>query len=123
MNAVAEQHSASGTQPLLLSLLRLRSWPDLPQLPPEDVVDLARVCALLSWRATAGVIIARILDLPKERVQDLLSRLNAQGCLQLVAQGSATASATAEPVSVHDSVEPPAPSFITRVWQRLAVRT
>lgn len=121
MNLV-EQIPAS-THQIQFSLLRLKNWPDLPQLPAEDVVDLARVCALLSMRATAGVIIARILDLPKERVQQVLVQLHAQGCLNLQAQPAATAAAQPEAGSAaNDSVVPPENSFIGKIWQRLAAR-
>lgn len=119
---VAEQIPSS-THQIQFSLLRLKNWPDLPQLPAEDVVDLARVCALLSMRATAGVIIARILDLPKERVQQVLVQLHAQGCLNLQAQPAATAAAQPEADSAaNDSVAPPENSFIGKIWQRLAAR-
>ncbi|MEK9951262.1 MAG: hypothetical protein VW687_03740, partial [Curvibacter sp.] len=96
--------------------------PDLPQLPPQDMVDMARICALLSWRATAGVIVARILDLPKERVQNLLQQLHARGCLQLVTQPDGTPAAQAASPVVHDAEAQPGNSFITKIWQRLAAR-
>jgi len=114
----------AGTHPIQFALLRLRSWPDIPQLPVEDMVDLARVCALLSWRATAGVIIARILDLPKERVQEILLLLHAQGCLNVQTQGTAAPAAHAEATAQDngDLAVQPQDSFITKIWQRLAAR-
>lgn len=119
---VVEQAPSSAHQ-IQFSLLRLKNWPDLPQLPTEEVVDMARVCALLSLRATAGVIIARILDLPKERVQQVLLQLHAQGCLNLQDQPAATAAAQPAAASAaNDSVAPPENSFISKIWQRLAAK-
>jgi len=121
MNVV--EQLPSNAQQIQFSLLRLKNWPDLPQLPAEEVVDLARVCALLSLRATAGVIIARILDLPKERVQQVLLQLHAMDCLNLQSQPAATTAAQSEAASAaNDSVAPPENSFITKIWQRLAAK-
>lgn len=123
MTLIEQANTASaGTQPIQFSLLRLRAWPDLPQLPAEEVVDLARVCALLSWRATAGVIVARILDMPKERVQEILLLLHAQGCLSVLAQPGATNAAQPEAAPADDHAAQPGDSFITKIWQRLAAR-
>lgn len=125
MNALAPAPTTPpGSHPIQFALLRLRCWPDIPQLPPEDMVDLARVCALLSWRATAGVIIARILDLPKERVQEILLLLQAQGCLNLQQPAAGTPVPDAVPRDDRtDETPPPAEhSFIAKLWQRLAAR-
>jgi len=121
-HAVPAHTSANEIQ---FSLLRLKIWPDIPQLPPEDMVEMARVCALLSWRATAGVLIARILDLPKERVLEILVLLHAQGCLNLQTQPSPEIHPG--PIAVDDSrpadlTGPPQNSFITKIWQRLAAK-
>ncbi len=121
MNATAP----TSTHEIQFSLLRLTNWPNIPQLPPEDMVDMARICALLSWRATAGVIIARILELPKERVQQILLSLHAQGCLNLQAQPGAQA--TAQAPAANDSrpvelTESPHDSFITKISRRLAAQ-
>lgn len=117
----------AGAQQIQFSLLRLRSWPDLPQLPAEDVVDMARVCALLSWRATAGVIIARLLGMSKDRVQEILLALHAQGCLNVQAQPGTPSEVRIETGAANDSLvaepaEPPPNSFITKIWQRLGSR-
>lgn len=109
-----------------MSLLRLRRWPDIPTLPPADMVDMARICALLSWRATAYVIIARILDMPKERVQEVLLMLHEQGCLNLqsqtAGQPASTAAATAATSPADTAPEPPPNSIISMIWRRLAAR-
>jgi len=125
MNAVDTTQSAqAGGHPIQFALLRLEHWPDIPQLPAADMVDVARVCALLSWRATAGVIIARILDLPRERVQEILLQLQAQGCLNLQVQNAAAGTTPVESAA-HDGADAaaaPASSFIGKIWQRLAAR-
>ncbi len=128
MNATAP----TSAHEIQFSLLRLTNWPNIPQLPPEDMVDMARICALLSWRTTAGVIIARLLDLPKERVQEILLLLHAQGCLNLQLQpqpGSshATQAGAAAAAIAHDNMPAelagqPQGSFITKIWQRLATK-
>lgn len=127
MSTVDFAPAPTGAQQIQFSLLRLKSWPDIPRLPPEDVVDMARICALLSWRATAGVIVARLLDLPKERVQEILLRLHAQGCLNLQAQAGTPADVRTETGAANDSHAPessgpPPNSFITKIWQRLGSR-
>lgn len=115
--------TSTGTHPIQFSLLRLKNWPNLPQSPAEEVVDLARICALLSWRATAGVIIARLLDLPKERVQDILLQLHSQDCLQILDQPLSAPAAQAEPGATPESYAQAGNSLITKIWQRLAART
>lgn len=127
MSTVDFAPAPTGAQQIQFSLLRLRNWPDIPQLPAEEVVDMARVCALLSWRATAGVIIARLLDLPKDRVQEILLRLHAQGCLNLQAQPGTPSEVRSDVGAANDShaaelAEPPPNSFITKIWQRLGAR-
>lgn len=127
MNAPDHAAVQPSAHQIQFSLLRLTNWPDIPQLAPEDMVDTARICALLSWRATAGVIIARILDLPKERVQEILLLLHAQGCLNLQAPPGAPPAAHPPAQAANDSTpaelaEPPQNSFITKIWQRLAAR-
>lgn len=116
----------AGNHPIQFALLRLKHWPDIPQLPVQDMADLARVCALLSWRATAGVIVARILDLPRERVQEILLYLQAQGCLNVQSPGPAAqatqAGTTAPEHGQAEDATAPADSFITKIWQRLAAR-
>lgn len=127
MSTVELAPAPSGAQQIQFSLLRLKHWPDIPQLPPEEMVDMARVCALLSWRATAGVIVARLLDLPKDRAQDILQRLHAQGCLNLQAQPGTATDLRAQGSAANDSqapelAEPPPNSFISKLWQRLGAR-
>lgn len=127
MSTVDFAPAPTGAQQIQFSLLRLRNWPDIPSLPAEDVVDMARVCALLSWRATAGVIVARLLDLPKERVQDILLQLHAQGCLNLQAQPGTPSEVRTGTGAANDSqapefAEPPPNSFITKIWQRLGAK-
>lgn len=113
----------AGVPAIQFSLLRLKAWPDLPQLPAEDMVDMARICALLSWRTTAGVIIARMLDMPKERVQAILQLLHAQGCLSLLTQAGGANEASADTTAtVHEDAAPTGSSFIAKIWQRLATR-
>lgn len=125
MNALAPAPSMpTGSHPIQYALLRLRCWPNIPLLPPEDMVDVARVCALLSWRATAGVIIARILGLPKERVQEILLALHAQGCLNLQQPAAGAPVPDAVPRDDRTDETPSAAehSFIAKLWQRLASR-
>ena len=124
----SERPLEAAAQPIHFSLLRLTCWPDVPSLPGEDVVDVARICALLSWRATAGMLIPRILGVPKERVQEILQVLHAQGCLNVQSQQTAgepgySAEQAKEQERAAAETTPPENSFITKLWQRLAART
>lgn len=127
MSATQQSAAPTSSHPIQFSLLRLKNWPEIPHLPSEEMVDTARICALLAWRATAGVIIARILDLPKERVQAILLRLHDQGCLSLVAQPGSQPTTSSPAQLGSDSMpaelaEPVPNSFIGKIWQRLAAR-
>lgn len=102
------------------SLLRLAKWPDLSQLPEADMADVARVCALLHWRPTAGVLVPRILNLDKERAQELLLLLDGQGCFNISASPPAE-EAPELGVSFLEA-QPVQASLLGKIWDRLAGR-
>lgn len=124
----ASPHSGvEGSHRLLFCLLALRRWPDIARLPAEEMVDVTRVCALLAMRSTAGVSIARILEIRRDRVQSALRVLHEQGCLEVQAQHSSTPGQSPCPAgdvaanSADDNVPSvPGDSFIRKIWQRLA---
>lgn len=119
-----------GVHRLFFCRLGLHHWPDITRLPAADVIDVTRICALLAMRATAGVSLARILDLPKDRVQNALRLLQEQECLDVHAQHAASPAhdptQTGEgPAGAMDADLPGVPhdSFIRKIWQRLASLT
>lgn len=63
------------------AVLRLRSWPDLRNVPPTLLPDIVRICALLAVRPTGAPLIHRLLDLPRERVHEAITTLYLQGHL------------------------------------------
>lgn len=121
--------SLEGVHRFLFCLLALRRWPDIARLSDEEMIDVTRICALLSLRATAGVSLARILDIPKDRVQSALRLLHEQDCLDVHAQHTAPpalrtpGSGDALASSMDDDVPGiPENSFVRKIWQRLASR-
>ena len=63
------------------SVLKLYSWPELSRVPSDLVLDASRVCALLAVRPTGAPLIARLLDLPRERVAHIVELLHLYGHL------------------------------------------
>lgn len=102
-------------RPQLLYLVR---WPDPASVPASPGWgNVARVCALLGRRQSAGFLVAQLLGMEPARCQQVLLLLWRQGCLQAVAPGvmAPPAAGMAEAVPVT-----PAGSFIVRLWRRLA---
>lgn len=107
------------------ALLTLVAWPNLARMPRQDVPELSRICALLSWKPTVGFLVPRTLGLPQQRVQQLLGQLHAAGFLGAGASASAGLPGlepeTAQ-LPVPDPGEATARAFIGRLWQRLTSR-
>jgi hypothetical protein len=109
-----------------LGLLRLAQWPAIPQLKPEEMADMSRLCALLARRDTAAAIVPRLLGLSRERAQSLLLALHADGCLTVLGQTAHDTTASAadgssgrEAADLQEQDLPPQASFITKLWKRL----
>jgi hypothetical protein len=68
-------------------ILRLRAWPEMRYLAPQDVADHSRICALLAVRPSVAYLVHRRLGLPAERVMTALRDLHDRGFLEVVADG------------------------------------
>ena len=106
------------------SVLKLYSWPELSRVPSDLVLDAARVCALLAVRPTGTPLIARLLDLPRERVAHIVELLHLYGHLD----GSAM---NVRPVEkeeqatldlIADPTPTKSPTLLGRLWQKLSGR-
>ena len=106
------------------SVLKLYSWPELSRVPSDLVLDAARVCALLAVRPTGAPLIARLLDLPRERVAHIVELLHLYGHLD----GSAM---NVRPVEkeeqatldlIADPTPTKSPTLLGRLWQKLSGR-
>ena len=106
------------------SVLKLYSWPELSRVPSDLVLDVARVCALLAVRPTGAPLIARLLDLPRERVAHIVELLHLHGHLDGSAmdvrpvekEEQATLDLIADPTPTKS------PTLLGRLWQKLSGR-
>ena len=105
-------------------VLKLYSWPELSRVPSDLVLDAARVCALLAVRPTSAPLIARLLDLPRERVAHIVELLHLHGHLD----GSAMDVRPAEKEEqetldlIADPTPTKSPTLLGRLWQKLSGR-
>ncbi|GAA6142562.1 hypothetical protein [Hydrogenophaga sp. 5NK40-0174] len=119
------------------SVVRLYSWPELPEIQAELVPDVARVCALLAIRPTGATLIPRLLNIPRERVNHIIELLYLHGHLadgaprtrEEMEKASAAlaeiANTNPQPLmelpdgfDAHETAQP-ARSLIGRLWGRL----
>ena len=106
------------------SVLKLYSWPELSRVPSDLVLDAPRVCALLAVRPTSAPLIARLLDLPRERVAHIVELLHLYGHLDGSAmdvrpvekEEQATLDLIADPTPTKS------PTLLGRLWQKLSGR-
>ena len=106
------------------SVLKLYSWPELSRVPSDLVLDASRVCALLAVRPTGAPLIARLLDLPRERVAHIVELLHLYGHLDGSAmdvrpvekEEQATLDLIADPTPTKS------PTLLGRLWQKLSGR-
>lgn len=109
------------------SVVRLQSWPSLAYLPQEIVPSVARICALLAHKPTTASLIPLTLELPQAEIFALLEVLRLNGHVQ--AQGLTPPElvqqdAEAQKLTSASLSEPSAqPSFVAKLWQRLAGRS
>lgn len=103
---------------ILHSVIRLHSWPELSRIAPDLTLDIARVCALLAVRPTGTPLISKLLNMPRERVAQIVQILHAQGHLD----GSHSFQRNnIENPQAHEiaSTENQPNSLLSRLWQRL----
>lgn len=103
---------------LSTQVLHLASWPPLHHLLQDSAPHLARICALLARRPSAGMLIPLMLDMPPQIAYPLLETLHAGGHIY-----PAGALPGHPPALLRDEAvepqEPSAASFIAKLWQRL----
>ena len=109
------------------SLLRLTSWPNLPQLEDDIIPLAARICALLACKPTAASLIPLILGAPEARVYAVIEMLR-QGQHIQVTGGNTANNAQATPDVQAATIEMQASktqvsSIIGNLWQRLGIRS
>ena len=106
------------------SVLKLYSWPELSRVPSDLVLDVARVCALLAVRPTGAPLIARLLDLPRERVAHIVELLHLHGHLDGTAMAVRPAE-TEEQATLDlmaDTASAKSPTLLGGLWQKLSGR-
>ena len=106
------------------SVLKLYSWPELSRVPSDLVLDAARVCALLAVRPTGAPLIARLLDLPRERVAHIVELLHLHGHLDGTAMDVRPAEKEEQATLdlMADTASAKSPTLLGRLWQKLSGR-
>lgn len=103
-------------------VVRLCSWPNLPNVDPDSVHEVAQICALLAIRPTATNRIPQLLDLPMERVSHIIETLYIEGHLgeghNAMDSGFPTSEAPSSNLPAMDAAQD-SPRLLTRLWQRL----
>lgn len=105
------------------SVISLCSWPELSRVPPPMVLDTARVCALLAIRPTGAPLIARLLDLPKERVSQIVELLHFHGHLEDAPAPQCAATQVDEvdsPAIAVETATQKTSSLLGRLWRKLS---
>ena len=115
-------------------MVRLVSWPNLSRAPETVQVPVARVCALLSRKPSAGRLIPLILSEPEQQTFRVMATLVRLGHISLTASalslgaGESTladgmeAPAIPEPMEAALTAPPAAParrSLIGKLWAKL----
>ena len=108
------------------SVLKLQSWPSLAYLPEEITPSIARICALLARKPTTASLVPLTLGLPEAEVFALIEVLRINGHVQ--ANGFSLSDSVQRDAEAQEALtSPPAlsaePSFIAKLWQRLASRS
>jgi hypothetical protein len=97
-------------------MLHLTSWPELRTVPPDCLIDCARICALLSQIPSVGFLVHRRLALPRDKILPVLQALHARGHLRIV--GGDTPAAN--PAGACEPGEPNGtPTRRPSVWEKL----
>ena len=123
MSSLVRQPNNNATTQLGVqySVIRLYSWPEMPRIRNDMVLDVARVCALLAVRPTGVPLIPRLVGLSKERVSHIVEMLHMHGHLR----ESPTEQAQPAQTPAVQAAETPGHggSILARLWSRLAGQT
>lgn len=119
--ALRQARSDADGERAMSHLLELASWPELTDLPHAIASPLTRICALLSYRRTSGLLVHRMLDMPPEETRALLYALVRLGHVRF-AQGEG---GTADRAAEKDPLLPPLKeeSILAKFWRRLSGRS
>lgn len=115
---------AEDEEALRHGMVSLSGWPDLNQVPQAMQPLVARVCALLGHRPSAGILIPTILSLPRQEVFGVLVVLARMGHIKVTAAASSeprsTPAVEAPRASSQEEAALPADqSVVTRLWSKL----
>ncbi|HEX5360663.1 MAG TPA: hypothetical protein VFW49_06180 [Fluviicoccus sp.] len=104
-------------------LLSLIAWPDLPQLPEDQLHNAARICALLAVRRCSPATVSRFLDIDPATVEQVLETIAAcppvTGAEVLHRQQTETTD-TANVIPLHEQTPSGKPSsLLSKIWNRL----
>ena len=107
-------------------VIKLVSWPDLAQVPESQQPIVARICALLSRKLSAGRLVPLILSASETEVFRALATLTRMGHVALASGEPAV------PIAGQDQVSEPMPleselpgatrprrSLIGKLWAKL----
>ncbi|RZU38438.1 hypothetical protein EV700_2370 [Fluviicoccus keumensis] len=113
---------ADAAMPDPAPLLSLLAWPDLPQLPDDQLHHAARICALLAVRRCSPATVSRFLDIDPVIVDQVLQAIAAcppvDGVEVLHRQQDAAEAANVIPL--HEQTPSGKPSsFLSKIWNRL----
>lgn len=98
-------------------MLHLVRWPEMRSTEHEQLLPVARICALLARGPSAEFLIHRRLDLPQATVQRLLAQLRRDGFIRSSADDGVCTSQDAGPGA--GSVAVGAPSIWSHLLQKL----
>ena len=126
----AASHRGPTPDDLRLVLVRLQSWPDLGGVPEYKQAHVARVCALLSRKPTAGHLIPRVLGQDEGEVMDVVLELLRAGHVSVASaavSGLAPDGPPSSPAPLAIQTDAPAPSpfqpprrsLIAKLWSKL----
>ena len=122
--ALRRARSDPGSELVMTRLLELASWPELTDLPHGLASPLTRICALLSLKRTAGLLVHRMLDMPRDEVRVLLGALIVLGHVRVAQGGGVPQDGAADRDAEAGAELPPLreESILAKFWRRLTGR-
>lgn len=113
---------------LKYSVVKLRSWPDLSQVPEREQPLAARICALLSRKPSASRLVPLILSAPESDVYHVMVALVRMDHV-VVATTIFSDAKTSATLELHTTTEPKSQttkfgfvpkSLVAKLWQKFA---
>lgn len=102
-------------------LFKLQSWPDMTAMPEEKLLDISRVCALLSIRPASLGFMSDFLEIPPPELESILSliRSKAYADFPSVQDAPRQLQAVSETPRVETKKPDRPSSFLSKIWNRL----